>query len=290
MPTLPRPSPLAMSLALGALALLSAHPAQAQTVSDSFEYPTGNLNGRAGGTGFTGAWSSTGTQVTSPGLAYPGLATAGNAVTLSPFGANTPAIASRQLASTFGADGTTLYISFLDQATNTGSRFLGVSLFSGNPGPSGTANGTEQLFIGKLNGTSAFGVSSGAASASSQTSSSMLSLLVARIDFATGTDTVTLYVNPTVGAPEPTPSATLNNVNIGTFNYLRLAAGAGNSMGTTTSVTGRLDELRLGDTFASVTPAASAAAAPEPSQYATLGLCLLGLGALILKARKRQAA
>jgi len=282
MPTSSRPSLLVLSLALGALALLPAHLAHAQTASDSFEYPTGSLNGDAGGTGFSGAWNSTGANVTSPGLAYPGLATAGNAVTFTPAGTNTNATASRALATTFGADGTTVYISFLDQATNAGSRFLGLSLFSGSP----TAGGTEQLFIGKLNGTNTFGITGGGSSASSQTSSSTLSLLVARIDFVTGPDTVTLYVNPTVGAPEPTAAATLTGVNIGTFNDLRLAAGAGNSTGATTSVTGIMDELRLGNTFASVTPAA----APEPSQFAALAIGIFGLGAIAIRARKRQAA
>lgn len=200
---------------------------------------------------------------------------------LHPPAVNTSAVAFRPLTTTFGADGTTVYLSFLAQATNSGSRFLGLSLFSGSPG----TTGTEQLFVGKLNGFGTFGITSGSGSANTSAPSATLSLLVARIDFVTGPDTVTLYVNPTVGAPEPAASTTLTGFSIGTFDYLRLAAGAGNSTGATSTVTGTLDELRIGNTFASVTPAA----APEPSQFAAFAVGIFGLGALTLRAKRRTA-
>jgi len=75
--------------------------------------------------------------------------------------------------------------------------------------------------------------------------------LVVRIDFYFGEpDVFSLYVNPTPGGSEPaTPDATLTN-DIGTQNGIALNTGNGGIA--------FFDEVRLGATFASVTPTTSA--------------------------------
>ncbi len=78
--------------------------------------------------------------------------------------------------------------------------------------------------------------------------------LVTRVYFLpNGTeDEFRLYVDPTPGAPEPaTPSAVLTNF-IGTQNGIALECGDNGSGETQVS----FDEIRIGTTFADVTPAA----------------------------------
>jgi len=67
-------------------------------------------------------------------------------------------------------------------------------------------------------------------------------LVVVRIDF--GPDTVTVYVNPEPGAPEPATGAVKSDVDLGTFWALEIYSSGAFS----------IDELRVGETFEDVTP------------------------------------
>jgi hypothetical protein len=76
-----------------------------------------------------------------------------------------------------------------------------------------------------------------------------------------GNDIFTLYTNPTPGAPEPL-TGTVKSGNFGLTTGLTIYSSGAM----------RIDELRLGETFADVTPAV-----PEPS-----GVVLLVLGTCAL--------
>jgi hypothetical protein len=73
--------------------------------------------------------------------------------------------------------------------------------------------------------------------------------LVVKAEFAAGNDQFTLYVNPIPGAPEPAAGVVKNNSNVGDVAGLTIYSTGEFS----------IDEFRLGDTFADVTPI------PEPA-------------------------
>jgi hypothetical protein len=72
--------------------------------------------------------------------------------------------------------------------------------------------------------------------------------LVAKVQFVTGNDTITLYVNPTPGAVEGAlvPSATLS-ADLFSFNMIAISTGA--------NCHWTLDEIRIGPALATSRPA-----------------------------------
>ena len=111
--------------------LLVASPAHSALLfTENFNYDTtqsDDLDGRNGGTGFSGAWSGGDSTIVA------GLGGTGKAVQI---GSST---ATRSLSST-STSGNTFYISYLMNASNfAGGNFTGISLWDG---------GTEQIFFG----------------------------------------------------------------------------------------------------------------------------------------------
>lgn len=110
--------------------------------------------------------------------------------------------------------------------------------------------------------------------------------LVGRYDFVSGTgnDTSALWINPssaTFGAGAA-PTATLSSSggsDIAAINQFLLRGANGSPIAT-------VDELRIGTTWASVTPAATPV--PEPSTYAALAGAVALLGVMVQ--RRRRAA
>ena len=98
-------------------------------------------------------------------------------------------------------------------------------------------------------------------------------LLVVRFDFTAGNDTFRLYVNPTPGGTEPSVAdATKTNLDLATFIGVSISTGA--------AATWSVDEMRVGNTFADVTPV------PEPG---SIGFTLVGgLSALWCRGRRRS--
>src|SRR5690606_13401388 len=95
-------------------------------------------------------------------------------------------------------------------------------------------------------------------------------LLVLKIESFDGVDTVTLYVDPVPGEPEPATGIVKNDVDLwGTTALTLYSTGAFS-----------LDEIRVGETFASVTPV------PEPSAARAAALAVL----LLLAGARREAA
>lgn len=257
-------------LLLAPLALAGAANA-ALIAYDGYDYGAtgGDLTGKNGGTGWSGAYTTTGTttQYTTTGLTYSGLASTGGAV-------NTAAASTTISFRNLGAAITTgeTWISFLGRRdTATTGNFAGLSLYSGGTAAANAefsiANGgtANWRILDNNNGGPTTSTDTGIA-----TELNVTKLVVAQILWnGAGEETINLWVNPTLGVAPGAPNAT-DNINIASgIDSVRFAAANGSGY--------TYDELRIGTTFASVT-------VPEPSSAALLG----GLGLLALLRRRRD--
>lgn len=236
-------------------------------VYEGFDYADGtNLRGTTGGDGWTNAWANTGASTetaTEPGLTYPDLPVFGNKAEIAgeqTSGNGSTTFLRRQTAE-FGTDGTALWLSFLGQRTGdksgdplTYERFFGLSL---ETGPS-----TEKMQIGETSTLTddAWSLIAPAGSGNAQTVISstpidQLSFLLVRIDFGeSNLDNAHLWVNPDLSLGESglgAADASVFDANF-TFNQIRLGAGGSQSGGAVLAASGLLDEIRIGDSFASV--------------------------------------
>jgi hypothetical protein len=227
---------------------------------DGFDYtPAGSdLLGKNGGFGFGTAWRPGGFNasnnvnydVQNGSLSFGPLLTSGQRVQTDAVGAI--AGLTRDFSTPLGTAGTTRYASFLlrPEGTLQGGAFNGFfgivfeqplepELFIGKPG----ATAIDRYVLEDRGG--ALQVASTLAPVVGQTV-----FLVVKAQFAAGNDQFTLYVNPTPGGPEPATGLVKNNSDIGTVAGVTLYSTGAFS----------IDEFRLGDTFADVTPIV-----PEPS-------------------------
>lgn len=253
------------------LAVFSVVAAQADTLSayEGFQYTAGSsINGQNGGSGWSGGWFTPGgldATTSATGLSFSDLLVSGGGATTAgsqpPNQGSSVAFWLRSLSTPLGADGTTAYLSFLLQP-NSGFGFYGGVNFgnvfigrSGNQADYGLEGPTNDLSLSNV------------AVAQGQTV-----LLVLEAQFQAGNDQLSLFVNPVPGAPQPaTPSAVKSNVDVGTVSSIAI-----NNYGGFTT-----DEIRIGSTFASVTPAA----VPEPAFGWVAGValvCLVGLRRSVL--------
>ncbi len=263
-----------VSLFVASAACLFPMAAEAALLAyDGFNYaPVGSdLLGNSGGFGFSTPWQpggfnasiNTNYDVQNGSLSSGGLVTSGNRVSTNAV----TAIAglTRNFLTPLGVPGTTRYASFLlrpegQLQAGAFNGFFGVvleqplepELFVGKPG-----GGAIDRYVLEDRGGS-LQVASSTAPAVNQTV-----FLVLRADFTAGNDAFRLYVNPVPGAPEPGAGLLKNNSNVGTVAGVTLYSTGAFS----------IDEFRLGETFADVTPAI-----PEP---ATWLLALLALTPLV---------
>ena len=258
-----------LAIALAMVSLVSW--AGAQTASDSFNYTagTGALANQNGGSGWSSNWGTGTNSITSPGLTF-----TKNGQTLVSSGNMATTVGNdvgnfRQLPSTIstGTEFVSL-LSKLDSGTG-GTGYAGFSLFNG---------GSENLFIGQIFNNTHWGLDqSTGVQASNVVVDGTTHLLVAQIDYgagAGGQDRVRLYIDPTPGlsAPDVAPAIDVSTTRSASFNQVRIQAGSGASPVD-------FDEVRMGTSYAGVTPAV-----PEP---ATLGL--FAVAALGMLARRRIA-
>jgi hypothetical protein len=252
-----------------AAAFVCSVPAHAAIVTqESFDYAPGSaLVGANGGSGFGSAWLNGlfngGAQqsVQSGSLSYAGAPAAGNHTAQGSQGGYWGVY--RQLAGSFGADGTTLYASFLIRGTagSTPADFFGMYLHGSS----------QDLFIGKAGG----GVTDQwvleqrgglTQAASGQAVGTDTTLLVVKMAFGALADEISLYVNPTWGGPEPLANATTNLMNLGSIGGLGLFGSHAYD----------IDEIRLGESFADV----AGGTVPEPAPWMLMLAGLVAAGAL----------
>lgn len=262
--------------------LLMPHVSKGALIaSDAFDYAAGALATQNGGTGFSGGWGNqVAATVNATGLNYSGLATSGRSANLSGDGVSI----FRGLTTAGGGSGTNVWMSFLIESAGGNA---GISYFDG---------GNEQTFAGRVggNGINGFGtlfykgagrpiVDAAAGNlgapftpASSDTNSHMF---VLQIDQTGATPVYRGWLDPDAAdlgtGAAPTSGSTFTvNTDTQFFNYTQLRMGLFSGVGASVN----FDELRLGDTWADVSPAG----VPEPSS-----LLLLSVGALGLLRRRR---
>lgn len=145
-----------------------------------------------------------------------------------------------------GASGTTLYLSLVLEGLDVG----GVRLAD--------ANGEEKLFAGVLSAGSPLVLRrpDGTNMSTGVVATANAHLIVLKIEFKDGDDTVSAFVDPNLSGAEPaSPDTTI----MGDFRFDRLIVD------TLTDPDGlNLDEVRLGTTWFAVTPADIAPALPSP--------------------------
>ena len=272
-------------LAATAAILSTTHPVQAALLAyEPFtNAPGAAIIGSAGGYGFSGAWLTNSSGGVATNTAYPLSYTDASGNTLVTNGgagffqgltsANTSMQTIRLFAfsrGTNGTDGVTTWISFL--AVRQGPAVTG-----DNPYPRG-ANVPHDLNTGSLQKL-AIGNSSGAATNTvglipqgasgnlkpSQVLFSQTNFIVVRIDHAAGSanDSAYLFVNPSLDTEPSLSQADTNSLSSFDFSFdrLRIFAG-GNSSSSQPYAELVVDEYRLGETYADVSPYTTASNPP----------------------------
>jgi len=175
----------------------------------------------------------------------------------------------RDLATPIGAAGAPRYYSFLLRPEGQGGAFNGFfglnlelptepELFVGKPG----ADFITQYVIADRGG-------SGQHPSPAPVVIGQTALLVVKAEFMDFSDRFTLYVNPVPGGPEPLVGTVKFDSNLGTVSGFTIYS----------TVVFSIDELRLGETFADVTPAV-----PEPG---VAGFLMLSGVSLVIRTRNR---
>ncbi|GEM_PF-1551132 len=247
---------------------------------DGMDYGEGALlAGANGGFNWLGAWGGN-NMVATPGLAYYNnlyaLDACGNCVQIKSWqGESHRQIGSSAFAHAFvgtnlAPDGTSIWCSFVlrQDDRNVDSCFGGFYLKN--------ALGSDNLYIGKQWATPHWRIegspSGGITISASQTTNNQATLIVLRLDFKAGNDDIQIWFDPLLGggAPDDTNAYLYNSLDL-RFSDLFIAAGG---------ATFSFDELRIGDTWAAVTPATPI---PEPA-----GLLLLAVLACAFSQRHHR--
>lgn len=271
--------------------LLTASPAAvAQLVAyDPFAQQLGQLNGFAS-SGSGAVWPNSpqtwgpafgnGGVVVSGSLAYGPLATAGNLVQMNGF--NSSANGSfRSLGSNRGGAGNDVWLSFLVRSDAAGGQVLGlynsgtpVAVF-GTPTAGSAAYGMSLLTPATSAGTQTLTVAPGVAADGATTHLVAVHLQLGTVGALV--NVVTMYLDPDVSslgtgaAPTGGSTATFSAATDFGFNQIVLGNFAG------TSSVAQFDEIRLGPTWADVSPV------PEPA-----GLLLVGAAVAVAAGRRRR--
>jgi hypothetical protein len=241
---------------------------------EPFNYPALATGTNATGSGFTGAWTGTGSLVT--GLTYTGLPVANSALS--------SASGTRQFVSFASSlSSGTKYVSFLFKKTASGDPGAtingvyfpngGTGLFFGfGFGPASPTQGRMGLGTIVTTGTGSLNAATVKTTSPNLQTYGTTYFIVLKIDFNTsGTnDTVTVYINPTANSTNPVVAVdqtALNTIDVGTITGIGLNSAA-------TSLT--FDEIRVGDTYGDVAAYVPPPAAPT-GLAATPGINSVGL-------------
>jgi hypothetical protein len=234
----------AFLILLSMAAVLAGLTGPASAAYEGFDYAAGGVTGN-GGSGWAGNWTGT-LPIVSPGFVHPPLATVRNrlAQTVETTGLY------RNLGITY--DSGTVWISWIARCNTDTSDYRYATLGLTSVGAAKQHFG--DLRIGKNHGRPhEWGLrDENNTNNTVETGVSVTSeaLLVLRIDFNTNSDkeTAYLWINPSLDS-EPSTSAadaTLSNITHFSFNRIALRRTAPLEL--------HLDEIRVGDTWAAVTP------------------------------------
>jgi len=218
---------------------------------EPFDYAKGDLLvGKTNGFGFISAWEPAGFNARTPELfemkpgrlGYAGLAQKGtNHVRVEAVPQLESGIAGvgRVVSTNFGRTGDRLYLSYLSRVDAEGE-FTSVIVGNGNGrelsiGKSGTAN---DYVIGQRGGI-------GRMSAGIGPSIGKTVFVVVKMEFRDGPDRFTMWVNPKPGQPEPAKGVVKEDLDLEPTSMVILYSRGAWSV----------DELRIGTTWADVTPA-----------------------------------
>lgn len=218
---------------------------------EPFDYPAHlPLVGQTNGLGFKGAWQPGGFnawlfelfRLQSGALTYPGLLTKGtNHVSGDAPAAGTGGIAGmgRLLATNLAVPGATFYLSFLHRV-DAPEEYASIVI--------GTGTGQE-LSIGKSGTVREYHISQrggvNRVLSGVEPVVGKAFFLVVKMEFRDGEDRFTLFVNPTPGKPEPASTVVKEDLDLEQADQIFLYSRAAWSV----------DEIRLGTTWADVTPA-----------------------------------
>jgi hypothetical protein len=283
-----------LCLTVAIIVLAAVGTTQAGLIAyDGFnDYTAGsNLFGQSGGTGWSGAWASSGDTgptwtAYATGLGYTDTEGKTLATQLGSGEANNPLLsppATKWLVfnrAFSGQSSGTLYFSQLinfyyneggkgpDYVSVQNSERKSAVMFSPAWG-----NSTQRLIVRDT--TTA---ETSVALTGNSPSAGTTYFVVGRIDFnANGTsEVVKLYINPTLSAEPGTYTATVNNRDLGTISLWEGFFRGGNLTNTV-----YIDEIRVGTTWADVAPVV-----PEPSTIVLLASGLVGLLAYAWRKRK----
>ncbi len=241
--------------------------------TETFQYTLGaNLAGQNGGTGFSAAWSG-GNSTIVVGL----VSGSGSAVQVG-------TASTRQMAATASTTGTSMYITYLMNATSfSGGNYTGISLFDG---------GTEEMFMGIPWQAQKFGFDARAGNGAADIKS---------VDFTPLTNTSYLVALGLV------PSATSGKVDVKMWATSNLAidpdtlvAGTPNASLLGTKSNFSFSSLRIAGDYAGSLKVAGIASSPNVSEAASVSvnavpepatLGLIGVGAALvgLRAVRRRS-
>lgn len=276
----------AVTCAAAAMVLAVATAEAALIFYEPFSYSEGSLNGQNGGTGFSGAWTSSGTTstvVASPGLTYGLLTTTGNRV------AGIGSMSMKRSFSSAGltGNGSTLYFSILFSATDTtaGGATAIPSFFSDSTGPYGQFSGfsvsydiqsSTQLYMDARIGGS---VLASTVIPGANYYGGVTDMVLGRITFSDtpNQDRLEVWRNPALGGDPGTP---LFNV---TGQWTDPGANNSFYMNKYDPPDRNIDEIRLGTTLVDVTPV------PEPAACA-LAIVTAGLAAGVRQVDRHRRA
>ena len=242
--------------------------------SELFEYVSGSLNGKSGGTGFTGPWADVAGDLTNPlvvdstSLTYPGITITGGSVKLP---VNTAYSDSQRALATPQSTGV-FYFSALGKTVGDFGMYLGIGL-GGDLANGGSAY-TLYLQYNQPNRTSTFSIAhtfAGETSSYFELPGTGPFFLVGRLTLTAGNDTLEVWINPAFGpAPTRAPDVSFTGFDIGALTHVFIAGG-GASLPVGNA---RLDEFKLGTSYNDVVPPGSgnqppsittnAAATPSP--------------------------
>lgn len=247
--------------------------AQASPIVEDFDYAAGSgLANQNGGLGWFGPWAAADTvSIAAGSLSYPGLTSSGNRAVFAPTNYASSG-AARGLA--LGADGTTLWLSFLMRMDGNPDGMETELLFAPASG--------NYLRVGKVGGAdTAWGVRrDGGPTVLSSTpiTPGETALFVMRFDLNAdpgADDSLSLWVDPLAGSDPGTPLATFSNNNFSSLRTFVSYGGFVSFSATAGAGTGSLDALRGGTSYADVAPAGDTLpSVPEPSSVALLALGL----------------